>query len=208
LYDDVHEPVAEKKCSQCHLGPSASTPPKTKQTGTRLCRQCHKTMIEQTFNKKRVHWPLTDNVGCMNCHNPHGSRTKKLLKNTQFKVCGQCHEDTVKLQEWSIQNPKNKTLCEPVKTGDCAVCHSPHAADNVLLISQENISRDLCGKCHEWQSHSTHPIGEKAIDKRNKNLTVECLSCHLGCGTGNKPWMMPYETTYDLCIQCHIERRR
>jgi DmsE family decaheme c-type cytochrome len=208
LYDDVHQPVAEKKCTQCHPGPGASKPLKTKLTGTRLCRQCHKTMINQTFSKNRVHWPLADNKGCSNCHNPHGGKTKKHLNNTQFKVCGKCHEDTVKLQEWSIQNPKNKNLCVPVKTGDCAACHSPHAADNVLLISQENISKDLCGKCHEWQSHSTHPIGEKAIDQRNKNLTVECLSCHLGCGTGNKPWMMPYETTYDLCTQCHIERRR
>jgi len=208
LYDDVHAPVAEKKCSQCHPGPGAANSLKAKKAGARLCRDCHQDIISDAFKKKRVHGPLVDKTGCQNCHNPHGGREKKLLNDTQSKVCGQCHEDTVKLQEWSINNPKNKNLCQPVKTGDCVACHSPHAADNALLMGQKNISVDLCGKCHEWQSHSTHPIGEKAIDQRNKNLTVECLSCHLGCGTGNKPWMMPYETTYDLCTQCHIERRR
>lgn len=208
LYDNVHAPVAEKKCIQCHPSPTAANALQTKQEGMVLCRECHQDMIAETLDRNRLHWPLADKVGCLNCHSPHGTKEKNLLNDTQVKVCGQCHADTVELQRWSKENPKNKNLCEPVKKGDCVSCHSPHAADNILLITQENISIDLCGKCHEWQSHSTHPIGEKAIDKRNNNLTVECLSCHQGCGTGNKPWMMPFETTYDLCIQCHVERRR
>jgi DmsE family decaheme c-type cytochrome len=208
LYDEVHEPVAEKKCNACHTAPTASKALKTKKQGRQLCQDCHNDMIKATFNKNRVHWPLADSVGCLNCHNPHGTKEKKLLNDTQFNVCGKCHADTVKLQQWSIENPKNKNLCEPVKKGNCASCHTPHAADNILLMAQKNVSIDLCGKCHEWQAHATHPIGEKAVDQRNRNLTVECLSCHVGCGTGNKPWMMPFETTYDLCTQCHVERRR
>ncbi len=208
LYDDVHKPVAEKKCDQCHPGAGSANALQTKKQGALLCRDCHQTMIEETFKKNRVHWPVADKTGCLNCHNPHGAKEKKLLKDSQVKVCGQCHADTVELQKWSKENPKNKNLCAPVKKGDCVACHAPHAADKVLLITQENISIDLCGKCHEWQSHSTHPIGAKEIDQRNRNLTVECLSCHLACGTGNKPWMMPFETTYELCIQCHTERKR
>ena len=125
------------------------------------------------------------------------------------ETCGKCHEDTVKLQQWSINNPKNKNLCEPVKTGSCTTCHAPHAADSTLLLPQPSlIGNQICGKCHKWETHSTHPIGAKVIDPRDKNLTVECLSCHKACGTANKPNMMPFETTYDLCIQCHPERRR
>jgi predicted CXXCH cytochrome family protein len=165
-------------------------------------------MVAQTFNKNRVHWPLVDNVGCLNCHSPHATKQQKLLQGPIVNVCGRCHSDTVELQEWSINNPKNDRLCEPVKTGNCITCHSPHASDNVLLITQKSISVDLCGRCHEWLTHSTHPIGEKVIDQRDKNLTVECLSCHRACGTGNKPNMLPFNTTYELCIQCHIERRR
>jgi predicted CXXCH cytochrome family protein len=112
------------------------------------------------------------------------------------------------LQKWSINNPKNKNLCEPVKQGNCVACHAPHAANDVLLFTQSSIDVDLCGECHEWQTHSTHPIGDKVIDPRDKNLTVGCLSCHRACGTGNNPSMLPYNTTYELCIQCHVERRR
>jgi len=208
LYDAVHAPVAEKKCQQCHNSPTAPNALEVKQSGTALCLQCHKTMIDDVYAKKQVHWPLADDTGCLHCHNPHGSKTPKLLNGPQAKVCGQCHADTVALQQWSIANPQNKHLCEPVRKGTCSSCHSPHAADNFLLMPQKNISIGVCGKCHEWESHSTHPIGAKVIDQRNKNLTVECLSCHVGCGTGNKPSMLPFDTTYELCVQCHVERKR
>lgn len=208
IYDEVHAPVAENKCTECHFEPTSPNALEIKKQGSMLCRQCHKDMIDKTFNKNRLHWPLADNVGCLNCHSPHGTKQKKLLKGTQIKVCGKCHEDTIKLQEWSKNNPKNKSLCEPIKKGNCTSCHTPHASDNVLLINQTNISIDLCRKCHEWLTHSSHPIGAKVVDQRNKNLSVECLSCHKACGTGNKPSMLPFETTHELCIQCHIERRK
>ncbi len=208
LYDHVHPPVAENKCSSCHYEPSSSMALKTRQTGTELCLQCHKKMVAEAMGKNQVHWPMLDKTGCQHCHTPHGSKAAGLLSGPQPKVCGQCHIDTVELQKWSIANPKNEHLCEPVKKGKCSSCHLPHAANGDLLFASENVSVDICGKCHKWESHSTHPIGAKAIDQRNKNLTVECLSCHKGCGTSNKPYMMPFDTTYDLCVQCHIDRKR
>lgn len=208
LYAAVHEPVADKKCQQCHNDPAASNALGVKRQGTALCLKCHKPMIDEAFSKKQVHWPLVDSTGCLHCHNPHGSKTPKLLNGPQAKVCGQCHADTVKLQQWSIANPQNKKLCEPIRKGTCSSCHAPHSADNFLLMPKENVSIGVCGECHEWESHSTHPIGAKVVDQRNKNLTVECLSCHVGCGTANNPSMMPFETTYELCVQCHVERKR
>ena len=172
-----------------------------------MCRQCHKEMMDKTFNKNRVHWPMLDNVGCLNCHSPHAAKQKKLLKGPIVNVCGTCHADTIELQQLSINNPKNKNWCEPVKAGNCITCHDPHAADNFLLLAKSP-STALCGECHQWQSHSAHPIGEKVIDKRNKYLTVYCLSCHRSCGTANNPRMMHFETTRDMCVQCHLERRR
>jgi predicted CXXCH cytochrome family protein len=165
-------------------------------------------MIDMALDKNRVHWPVLDDTGCLNCHGPHATKQPKLLKGDLKSVCGKCHGDTAELQEWSKSNPKNDKLCEPVKSGNCIACHSPHAADNILLVAQPSMSFDVCGKCHEWQRHSTHPIGEKVFDQRNKNLALDCMSCHRGCGTGNKPMMLHYDTTYELCIQCHIERRR
>ena len=203
IFDVAHAAVTEGKCTECHLKPTSL---KTKQETTQLCRRCHQDMVEQTFNKNRVHWPLVDKVGCVNCHDPHASKEKKLLKGSIVNVCGRCHADTVELQKWSIKNPKNIRLCEPVKKGNCIACHSPHAADYVLLIREKDISFGLCGRCHEWETHSTHPIGEKFIDIRDKNLHLTCLSCHLACGTGNNPAMLTFSVTHELCVQCHVER--
>lgn len=205
VFDVAHVDVTERRCTACH---QKGTSLKTRRAGTELCKECHQKMVDQTFNKNRVHWPLVDSVGCSNCHTPHASKEKKLLKGTLVKVCGECHSDTVELQELSKKNPRNENLCEPVKSGNCIACHSPHASDNVLLVPQESISFDICADCHDWKKHSTHPIGEKIVDQRNKNLTVDCLSCHTGCGTGNKPFMLPFNSTYELCVQCHVERKR
>jgi len=208
LYADAHAPVRDNKCEDCHEAPTSPDPLKTKKQGTGLCRQCHNDTIDQMFSKNRLHWPLADKTGCLNCHAPHGAKQKKLLKGPVGTVCGTCHADTLGLQKLSINNPKNKKLCEPVKTGNCTACHSPHSTDNALLFARTPVNAELCGKCHEWQTHSTHPIGEKVIDQRNKNLSLDCLSCHRACGTGNKPAMLHFETTYELCIQCHVDRKR
>ncbi len=205
IFDVAHAAVTEGRCTECHQKPTSL---ETKKKTTQLCRDCHQDMVAQTFNKNRVHWPLVDKVGCVNCHGPHATKEQKLLKGSIVNVCGQCHADTVELQEWSIKNPKNERICEPVKKGNCIACHSPHAADNPLLIREQDISFALCGRCHEWETHSTHPIGEKFIDTRAKNLSLTCLSCHRACGTGNNPAMLPFTTTHELCLQCHFERRK
>lgn len=205
LFASVHKPVSEKKCTECHAGPASSTPLKVMAQGSELCRKCHKDMMDNTLKKDRVHWPLMNNTGCLNCHTPHGAKQKMLLKGSVSSVCGACHSDTIELQKQSIENPENKMLCEPVKTGNCVTCHSPHSSDSVLLMVKPT-GFELCGTCHEWQTHSTHPIGEKITDTRNKNLALDCYSCHNGCGTKNKPFMLHYGTTHEVCIQCHIER--
>jgi predicted CXXCH cytochrome family protein len=203
VFDVAHAAVTEGKCTECHQKPSSL---ETKKKPTQLCRECHQDMVDQIFTKNRVHWPLVDKVGCVNCHDPHAAKEQKLLKGSIVTVCGKCHADTVQLQEWSIKNPKNEKLCEPIKKGNCITCHSPHAADNVLLIKEQDINLGLCGRCHEWETHATHPIGEKLIDIRAKNLSLTCLSCHNACGTKNNPAMLTFSTTHELCIQCHAER--
>lgn len=208
IFDDMHEPVAKKECDKCHEGAASKTPLAIKSKGVELCRECHNEMITEMFGKDRVHWPLADKTGCLNCHNAHAAKQKYLLSGPVVDVCGKCHTDTVELQEISKNNPENKNLCEPVKKGNCIDCHTPHSSDNTLLIAEDSVSFGTCDKCHEWQTHSTHPIGENVIDPRNPNLIVDCLSCHKTCGTSNKRAMMHFDNTYFLCIQCHDEYRR
>ena len=198
LFGNVHSPFAKKMCNQCHEGPSSAAPLKIKKSGFELCMGCHSSMINEVFTKNRVHWPLVDKTGCLNCHNPHASPEEGLLKNTLIKVCGACHSDTIDRQK--IVETKHP----PVKEGMCTACHSPHSSDGLFLLNQPSVI-DICGSCHEWQKHSTHPIGEKFIDLRNKNLTLECLSCHRSHGTEFEK-MLYFKTSTELCIQCHTDK--
>lgn len=208
LYANTHDPVSKNQCTACHFSPGSPSSLMAKKQGIALCRECHQEMIDQEFNKNRVHTPLLDPTGCLGCHSPHASKKKGLLKGPAAQVCGECHADTVHLQKQALKNPKHKNWCEPVRTGDCVACHQAHSSDSVLRFKQSSNAVGFCGDCHEWQTHSSHPLGEKIIDPRNGNLSLDCLSCHKGCGTADYDMMLHYPTVYELCIQCHIDRKR
>ncbi len=200
IYNTAHPPIATKMCNQCHEGPGSSTPLALKKKGFELCRGCHNSKVNDMFSQNRLHWPVLGKDGCLNCHSPHASSQQGLLNAPMIQLCGKCHADTLARQE---QSP---TKHEPIKEGMCTVCHSPHASNNVLLTTQAS-TIELCGQCHDWQKHSTHPIGEKIVEKRNKNLTMGCLSCHRSHGTEYKH-MIPFATITELCTQCHVEYKR
>jgi predicted CXXCH cytochrome family protein len=136
-----------------------------------------------------------DRVGCRNCHNPHASPQKALLREPTKILCGRCHADTLARQEKSLAKHP------PVDEGNCVACHSPHASDNVFLLNGSNVI-GLCGSCHDWKRHSSHPIGEKTTDPRNANLTLDCLSCHRSHGSPFKSFAS-FDTAAELCVQCH-----
>jgi len=218
LYVNVHPPVANKACQQCHEPPSSQTPFRTRRPGYELCKGCHSSMVNDAFNKNRIHWPLVDKTGCLNCHKPHASKEKKLLVGDSKSLCGKCHSDTmafqVKLAEKEAQEKaiakgkviKGALTHAPIQEGNCEVCHATHAADNVMLLKEPSMVK-LCGACHDWSKHSNHPMGEKVIDTRNKNVTMQCLSCHRSHGTGYR-YMIPLPTVTELCVQCHKQFKR
>jgi DmsE family decaheme c-type cytochrome len=200
LYVNVHRPVVNKMCNQCHEDPGSPNPFATKKVGVELCRGCHSAMVNDALNKNRIHWPVMDKTGCVHCHNPHASKQKALLKTSMVPLCGQCHSDTIERQK------RADTKHMPVKDGLCTTCHAPHASNNQFLFAQAS-QIDLCGLCHNYQTHQTHPIGDKVIDPRNRNVTVLCASCHATHGTENKH-MLYYPTSTEMCVQCHMQYRR
>jgi len=221
LFNNAHAPVANRMCSQCHEAPDSPNALRTKKAGFELCRGCHANMMNDVFNKNRVHWPLVDKVGCLNCHEPHASEQKKLLTGDMKSLCGKCHPDTMerleKLAELERKERAAKPAAKgkeekgaithnPVQGGECSACHLPHASDSAYLMNHPSII-EVCGTCHEWQKHASHPIGEKIFDSRNKNLTVQCLSCHRAHGTGNRN-LISFPTITDLCVQCHKQFKR
>ena len=200
LCNTLHKPVASQMCNQCHEPSSSKTPLAVKKDGVELCKGCHSSMINDALAKNRVHWPLMSKTGCLSCHTPHASDGKGLLKGAQRAVCGQCHADSVARQD------RSATKHPPVNDGECATCHAPHSSDQVFLFRQTSIV-DLCGTCHDWQKHSSHPIGAKIVDPRNKNLTLDCLSCHRSHGTEYKHFLYSGSVS-EMCTQCHAQFKR
>jgi len=200
LFDNVHEPVAERACGECHAKPTSASPFALKDVGLEICEGCHYDMVVEALNKASVHWPLLDDKGCINCHAPHASREAALLKAPQSEVCSQCHADSVQRQA------RSRTNHPPVAKGQCNECHSPHGSDNPFLTN-ESTTIELCAKCHEWQTHSTHPIGEKVVDPRNANVTLQCSSCHRTHGTEYEHFLY-FQTKDETCVQCHTNLRR
>lgn len=200
LHNKVHQPFGNKSCGLCHENAASRNPLALKKQGFELCRGCHGNMVNELFSKNRLHSAVIGKQGCLNCHSPHASSEQGLLLSKPVQVCGACHEDTIDRQN------KSQGKHVPVQDGMCVSCHSPHASDNDLLLN-ESSTISLCAGCHDWVNHSNHPVGDAVIDKRNKNLTVQCLSCHRSHGTEYKK-MLPAATVSELCTQCHKEYMR
>ena len=175
-------------------------------------------MMSETFTKSRLHWPLVDQTGCMHCHEPHASTQKKLLRKEEAELCRACHQDTMAWQARLAEKENQEKVAakgrvirgalthQPVQSGGCTSCHLPHASDNDHLLQQASVVEG-CGTCHDWLKHSSHPVGEKYADMRNKNLKLDCLSCHRAHGTGYR-YMITFPTTTELCVQCHKQFTR
>jgi predicted CXXCH cytochrome family protein len=181
-------------CAQCHATADSAEPLATKRVGAALCRGCHNELVGETYSKNRVHWPVVDQRACANCHNPHASANAKLLREPEIQLCGSCHQDAIRRQERSV------TAHPPIADGECSTCHAPHASNVTYLLASNQF--DLCGTCHDWKGHSAHPLGEEAVDPRNANLTLDCLSCHRTHGSPIEH-LAHYDTKRDLCVECH-----
>lgn len=200
LWAQVHSPVAKKMCNQCHLESASPDALKVKKPGFELCRGCHSNMVNETFGRNRIHWPVVEKASCQNCHAPHASRQDALLRDPMKTLCNSCHQDTARRQEASVTKHK------PIQDGACSKCHRPHSSDLVSLLDNTNVI-NLCGSCHAWMKHSSHPIGDNVVDSRNRNLSLDCLSCHRSHGTEFK-YFAYFNTKMDLCVQCHVTFKR
>jgi DmsE family decaheme c-type cytochrome len=199
LYQGVHSPVAKGMCGQCHEPPGNPAGFATKAAGGALCYHCHAQKIDAMNAKDRVHRPVAEGA-CLRCHTPHASTQKALVARNLKQVCGDCHGDTVQRQ---VRSPAKHA---PVNDGKCTSCHDPHGGSEPLLLNKASIV-ETCGTCHDWHKHSTHPIGDKVVDPRNKNARVSCISCHRAHGTEFAK-LMPQPTTTEVCTQCHSEYKR
>lgn len=200
LLGNIHEPIRNKMCRQCHGDAESADPLALGAEGLELCRGCHADTVNDVMLARRVHWPVVDDRSCLNCHAAHASTEDGLLQEPMKLLCGNCHGDVI---EGDAASPGSHA---PVEEGSCTACHSPHASEHEFLLAADS-GMELCGTCHDWQAHSSHPIGAEAVDQRNPNLTLDCNSCHRSHGAPHEK-IAHFETRRELCVQCHENFRR
>jgi DmsE family decaheme c-type cytochrome len=128
-------------CIDCHSPHHAKTEQALLVDKTpQLCYRCHNP-VKAEFSRPYRHRVNEGLVQCTDCHNVHGAyRLAHSLRSTpeQNQICFRCHTD--KQGPFAFEH-------EPVKTGGCTACHTPHGSVNARLLktSQVNI---LCLQCH------------------------------------------------------------
>jgi DmsE family decaheme c-type cytochrome len=112
----------------------------------------------------------------------------RLKPGATGKNCLECHatlEETMKLA----------SVHTPVRSGDCASCHSPHASAHGKLLAAG--PDEICLECHD------DVIPEVARSVHEMIAAGDCVACH-------DPHATPYENNLlragnDLCSECHSD---
>jgi predicted CXXCH cytochrome family protein len=202
-----HEPLAGKKCSDCHNRVVASKV-NCLLAKEDLCEFCHQVPVEgglsrlveakeplcfkchkkEQFKGSFVHGPFA--VGaCITCHDPHGGNVPGMLRITGKQMCLECHKD----MRARFANARFKH--KPASTG-CLDCHSPHMSNQRFMLTSE--VPGLCGKCHEKTIRD-----QQTAEVKHSPVTEDaaCMNCHDPHAAQETRLLQA--DGLDICLKCH-----
>jgi predicted CXXCH cytochrome family protein len=114
-----------------------------------------------------------------------GDKVARELVSDEKELCGVCHSD--------VGHEKGRKFVHtPVRTGECALCHSPHASGNARLLLKS--TDRLCADCHDLGLAK-----KKAVHTPVKN--GECMRCHAPHSAVEKNNLSKAGNA--LCLSCH-----
>jgi len=200
LWGKPHQPVANKMCSQCHLDPSSPDALKTRKAGGRPVPRLPQRKDERDHGQEArslaccgqdVVPELPQSARLQGERPPEGAASRPLrrMPHGHHRTAGQIRREA--------------------QAGRGGELHQvPYAAlvEQRLPVGQHESDQPV-RQLPRLQKHSSHPIGEKAIDKRNRNITLDCSSCHAPHGSEHKRFTW-YDVKMDLCVQCHEQYKR
>ncbi|MCF8222565.1 MAG: cytochrome c3 family protein [Bacteroidales bacterium] len=226
--EHVHYPVQDGYCASCHSPHSSSNKSLIHSNfSENMCTDCHYLEIE---DKVSDHYPAK-NGDCQDCHDPHQSDYRGVIKMEPNKLCLDCHSRAIETDNRYIPNIKatlseNNTIHDPIESGECTICHLPHAADYPRLLIGEYPTKqyteakvdnfEFCFLCHDSEmitadstvyatnfrngTQNLHYLHINGTKGRNCNL------CHNAHGAPNKyiieatvkygNWDMPVEADF------------
>lgn len=173
----IHSPVVDGTCNICHDSHGSSEKSLLVKPGDALCAGCHS---EEKFTESH-HLDVAD-LSCSDCHSAHASMQPALLKEPMRTTCGNCHEPGLS---------PTMVAHEPVKQGDCAMCHDAHAGPGNSLQRE---TPALCFNCHQ-------NIARFASATHKHEIVDDCSLCHGSHEAPHKKLLLQKESS--LCAGCH-----
>jgi len=159
-----HPPAAEGECSACHDPHASDLPAQLISDVPALCTSCHADVGQRIARAATVHEVVRDDRACVNCHQPHAASHPALLDQQPAELCLSCHNRRVTTRQGDVLEDMAALLAEnpyhhgPIRNGDCAACHDPHASDHFRLLTNDYPAQfyapfrldlyDLCFNCH------------------------------------------------------------
>jgi predicted CXXCH cytochrome family protein len=199
----VHDPV-DGGCTDCHGPHGGSHPMLLSAAKGQLCSECHDDVVEHATTAAVDHAPVVSGEECLSCHSAHASSHAANLKLEQRDLCLGCHDRPVQSGDTVLADMKswlreNENWHQPIRDGECAVCHQPHGAENERLLaasfppnfySDFSVDEyDLCFSCHE-KALVTKELTRSLTGFRNGNRNLHfvhvnkarrgrtCRACH------------------------------
>ena len=112
----------------------------------------------------------------------------RLKPGAKGKLCLECHTDFAAVLA-------KKYVHEPVRAGNCADCHDPHAGDHGKLLDAD--PDRICATCHADLMPDEHQSAHTlAVDGK-------CVSCHDPHASDSPKNLLA--TGNDLCATCHAD---
>lgn len=191
---NVHEPVAQGKCSACHTVEDSAIV--TDRAADRLCLDCHEKPADDMTSS---HKPYREGQ-CTSCHLVHASDDPVLLAAPKETICLSCHRPESQPggkpgSEAAGEEAREpvRSIHEPVEKGQCMECHTSHDSGQATLLREE--PGTLCFRCHDR-------IGYSSEGKSHPPASGEsCATCHLPHESTSEILLADDQET--LCFSCH-----
>jgi predicted CXXCH cytochrome family protein len=211
----LHQPVAEGKCSACHMSHQSKHAALMTRPERELCLSCHEETRASLAGAGHVHKPLE--TECRSCHVSHGASDRRFLRQEPRTLCLSCHEALASALA-AGQAVHGALEVE----GSCLNCHAPHAGATQALIA--SAVGPACLSCHDREIEL--PSQRKVADIK-KEITGsqfhhgpvgigDCLACHrshtsphaslLSGGYPREMYVEFSEDSYSGCLFCHDRR--
>jgi len=203
-----HMPVKMGMCTMCHEPHQSDNRKLLKaRPVSELCFGCHS---ESAFQDNVMHGPVAEG-SCTSCHEPHASDHAKLVKATAPELCFECHDRTLKDADGKTLPAVKRTFDDegltkhmPFGSGQCTMCHAPHASSNHRLLKSPYPAdfytsyaeeKYFCFDCHSASAFA-EPRTLTDTEFRNGNLNLHyrhvnrdkgrtCRACHDHHGARN-----------------------